>query len=89
MRSIKIIGVEVNPNDAARMNLSEGDSVRVTSRRGSVEGKAKITDRVPPEMVFLPFHFGEASANILTAAVIDPDSETPGYKISAVRVEKA
>jgi len=85
---VKELYVEVNPNDAARMNLSEGDSVRVTSRRGSLEGKAKITDRVPPEMVFLPFHFGEASANILTAAVIDPDSETPGYKISAVRVER-
>ena len=58
------------------------------TRRGSVEGKAKVTDRVPPKMVFLPFHFGEASANVLTAAVIDPDSETPGYKVSAVRVEK-
>ncbi len=63
--------------------------LKVTSRRGDVEGRAQITDRVPPEMVFLPFHFGEASANILTAAEIDPDSETPGYKISAVKIEKA
>ncbi len=86
---VKELYVEVHPEDAARMKLAEGDRVRVTSRRGSVEGKAKITDRVPPEMVFLPFHFGEASANILTAAVIDPDSETPGYKVSAVKVEKA
>jgi len=86
---VKELYVEVHPADAAGMNLAEGETVRVTSRRGSVEGKAKITDRVPPKMVFLPFHFGEASANILTAAVVDPDSETPGYKVSAVRVEKA
>lgn len=86
---VKELYVEVHPGDAARMNLVEGDRVRVISRRGSVEGKAKITDRVPPKMLFLPFHFGEASANILTAAAIDPDSETPGYKVSAVRLEKA
>lgn len=86
---VKELYVEVHPKDAAGMNLAEGDMVRVTSRRGSVEGRTKITDRVPPKMVFLPFHFGEASANILTAAVVDPDSETPGYKISAVKVEKA
>ena len=86
---VKELYVEVHPADAASMKLAEGDMVRVTSRRGSVEGKAKVTDRVPPQMVFLPFHFGEASANILTAAVVDPDSETPGYKVSAVKVEKA
>lgn len=86
---IKELYVEVHPEDAALMGLAEGDRVRVTSRRGSVEGRAKVTDRVPPKMVFLPFHFGEASANILTSAAVDPDSETPGYKISAVRVEKA
>jgi len=40
-------------------------------------------------MVFLPFHFAEAGANVLTAAVIDPDSETPAYKINAVKVETA
>ncbi len=85
---VKELYVEVHPADAAALCLEEGQLVRVTSRRGSVEGKAKVTDRVPPKMVFLPFHFGEASANVLTAAVIDPDSETPGYKVSAVRVEK-
>lgn len=81
--------VEVHPEDAERLAVGAGDRLRVTSRRGSVEGVAKITDRVPPGMVFLPFHFGEASANNLTASVWDPVSETPPFKISAVRVEKA
>ena len=80
--------IEVNPVDAHNMKVSDEDMIRVTSRRGSVEGKVKVTDRVPPKMVFLPFHFSEARANLLTAAAIDPDSETPAYKVSAVKVEK-
>ena len=85
---VKEMYIEVNPQDAGEMKLHDEDVVKVTSRRGSVEGKAKVTDRVPPKMVFLPFHFSESAANQLTAAVIDPDSETPAYKISAVTVEK-
>lgn len=85
---IKELYVEINPEDALDLNIEEGKTVRVTSRRGTVEGKAKITDRVAPGMIFLPFHFSEASANMLTAAVTDPDSDTPAYKISAVKVEK-
>jgi len=80
--------IEIHPQDATRLAVQPGDLLRVTSRRGSVEGKAKITDRVPPLMVFVPFHFGETPANALTAAAIDPTSETPAYKINAVRVEK-
>lgn len=86
---IRELFIEVNPVDAEMLRVQDGEMIRVTSRRGSVEGKVKVTDRVPPKMVFLPFHFSEAAANILTAAVIDPDSETPAYKISAVKVEKA
>lgn len=85
---IKELYIQVNPEDASLMDLSEGETLRVSSRRGHVEGKAKITDRVPAGMVFLPFHFSEASANILTSAVTDPDSDTPAYKISAVSLEK-
>jgi predicted molibdopterin-dependent oxidoreductase YjgC len=85
---IKELYIQINQEDADLLDLSEGDILRVSSRRGSVEGKAKITDRVPAGMVFLPFHFSEASANILTSAVTDPDSDTPAYKISAVSLEK-
>lgn len=86
---VKELFIEINPADAEALSVNEGDKITVTSRRGSVTGKTQITDRVPPRMVFLPFHFAEAAANVLTAAVVDPDSETPAYKVSAVEVSKA
>lgn len=83
--------IEVNPQDAERMGLANEedarDSVRVTSRRGSIEAEAWITDRVPPGMVYANFHFPEASANELTIAALDPVSKIPSYKVCAVRVE--
>ena len=60
----------------------------MTSRRGFVSGRARITEKVAPGMVFLPVHVAEAPANQLTAAVWDPTSETPGFKVSAVRLSK-
>jgi formate dehydrogenase alpha subunit len=80
--------VEVNPEDASGWKINNGSLVRVTSRRGSVEAEAWVTDRVPPGMVFANFHFPETSANILTHASLDPVAKIPEYKISAVRVEK-
>ena len=88
-KNIKELYVEINPADAASMGVCDGDMLTVESRRGKVSGKAKITDKVNKNIVFLPFHFGEASANLLTSSMWDPTSETPGYKISAVKVSKA
>lgn len=79
--------VEVNPEDATRLNATDGTLLRVTSRRGSIEAEAWVTDRVPPGMVFANFHFPETSANILTHAALDPQAKIPEYKIVAVRVE--
>ena len=88
--------IEVNPSDAERLglngNLQDGGSrkrVRVTSRRGSIESEAWVTDRVPPGMVYANFHFPEASANELTIAALDPVSKIPEYKVCAVKVELA
>jgi formate dehydrogenase alpha subunit len=85
--------VEVNPDDADRLGI-KGDgngrrrsSVRITSRRGSIEAEAWVTDRVPPGMVFANFHFPESSANELTIAALDPVAKIPEYKICAVKVE--
>jgi formate dehydrogenase major subunit len=69
------------------MGLNGQRWVRVTSRRGSIEAQAWITERVPPGMVFANFHFPETSANELTHASLDPVAKIPEYKISAVRVE--
>jgi predicted molibdopterin-dependent oxidoreductase YjgC len=80
--------VEVHPEDARKLGCAEGEYLRVASRRGEITGAAKITDRVPPGMIFLPFHFAENAANRLTAAKLDPTCKIPGFKVNAVRVEK-
>jgi predicted molibdopterin-dependent oxidoreductase YjgC len=82
--------IEVNPVDATRLALSDGDCrVRITSRRGAIEAEAWVTDRVPPGMVYANFHFPEASANELTLAELDPVAKIPEYKVCAVKVERA
>ena len=80
--------IEVNPDDAIKLGLNGNKRVRVTSRRGSIEAEAWITDRVPPGMVYANFHFPEANANELTLASLDPVAKIPEYKISAVKVER-
>jgi formate dehydrogenase major subunit/formate dehydrogenase alpha subunit len=79
--------IEINPFDAEMLGLGEHKNVRVTSRRGSIEAQAWVTDRVPPGMVYANFHFPEASANELTIAALDPVSKIPEYKVAAVKVE--
>jgi formate dehydrogenase major subunit/formate dehydrogenase alpha subunit len=81
--------VEINPDDAQRIGLNGNRRVRITSRRGSIEAEAWITDRVPPGMIFSNFHFPDSSANELTIAALDPVSKIPEYKICAVKVELA
>jgi len=79
--------VEINPEDAAKMGINGKKVVRVSSRRGSIEAQAWVTDRVPPGMVYSNFHFPEASANELTQAALDPVAKIPEYKVTAVKVE--
>ena len=79
--------VEVNPDDALKMGINGKKVIRITSRRGSIEATAWITDRVPPGMVYANFHFPNSSANVLTHAALDPVSKIPEYKVTAVKVE--
>jgi formate dehydrogenase alpha subunit len=80
--------IEISPEDADRLGLGKSERVRVVSRRGEIETKAWITRRVPPGTVFIPFHFAEAAANVLTNPALDPVAKIPEYKVAAVRVEK-
>ncbi len=80
---------ELNPVDAVKLGISEGDYIRITSKRGSIRVKARLSERSRQGMVFVPFHFHEAAANLLTHAEVDPVSKIPEYKVSAVRIEKA
>lgn len=81
--------VWIHPNDAASLGISEGDFVQVSSRRGSVKAAARITDQMPEKVVFMTFHFAEASANVLTNPVTDPVAKIPEFKVCAVRLERA
>ncbi|GAA6761974.1 MULTISPECIES: formate dehydrogenase subunit alpha [Thermus] len=80
--------VEVNPKDAARLGLQDGEPIYVVSRRGRIRAKAWVTERTPEGVVYAPFHFAEAPANRLTLDALDPVSRIPEYKVSAVRLEK-
>jgi len=79
--------VYLNPDDAAAMGVGDGDFVRITSRRGSIELSARISHRDTPGTCFVPFHFREAAANVLTIDEIDPHGKIPEYKFCAVKVE--
>jgi formate dehydrogenase alpha subunit len=78
--------VEVNPADAARMDVVDGQAVRVSSRRGSVVLRAQVTHKTTSGVVFIPFHFVEAAANLLTIDALDPLAKIPEYKACAVRL---
>jgi formate dehydrogenase alpha subunit len=80
--------VEIHPDDAGRVQVKRGQRVRVSSRRGQIELGVRITKRIKPGIVFIPFHFVEAAANALTNAAIDPTAKIPEYKVCAVKMEK-
>lgn len=79
--------VEVGPDLAAERGIEDGTWVRLTSRRGSVEVRALVTDRVKDKLLFMPIHHSKPGINLLTGEHHDPDVNTPAYKETAVRLE--
>jgi len=80
--------VFIGHDDADRLGIEEGDFVRVSSRRGSIELAAMLTHRETLGSCFIPFHFREAAANLLTIDEIDPVGKIPEFKFCAVRIER-
>jgi formate dehydrogenase alpha subunit len=80
--------VEISPTDAKTMAIKDGERVKVSSRRGEIQIKAKISGKVNRGVVFIPFHFAETAANVLTNPAYDPVAKIPEYKVCAVKVEK-
>ena len=80
--------IEMHPADAGKLQVVSGDWLRITSRRGQVECQVMVTGRSPSGTVFLPFHFVEAAANLLTLDKIDPRAKIPDFKMAAVKLEK-
>ncbi len=81
--------VEINPKDAENLDVSDGEYLEITSKRGSIKIKAWLSERTGVGTVFVPFHFHEAAANILTHTHTCPVAKIPGYKVSAVKIKKA
>ena len=79
---------EINPEDAAAEGIADGETVTVSSRRGSVRVRAVLTDCSPKGTVFMSFHFREAPANVLTNAALDPVAKIPEFKVCAVKLER-
>jgi formate dehydrogenase major subunit len=79
----------LSPADLRRMGLAAGRMVRVETRRGTIELKARADAAVPEGMVFIPFCYAEAAANILTNPQLDPFGKIPEFKFCAARVEAA
>ncbi len=80
--------VEVNPVDADVLGVSQGEFLTVTSRRGSIKVKARVSKIVPPNVVFIPFHYSEAAANLLTSDAMDPICKIMEAKVCAVQITK-
>jgi formate dehydrogenase alpha subunit len=81
--------VEIHPADARRFAVDDGARVRLRSRRGAITTRARVTAGIAPGTVFMPFHFAEAAANVLTHAALDPVAKIPEYKVCAVAIEPA
>ncbi|MHA6263062.1 formate dehydrogenase subunit alpha [Arenibacterium sp. CAU 1754] len=77
----------LHPKTLRKLGVAPGDMLRLTTRRGSVDVMARADRAVSEDMVFLPFAYVEAAANILTNPAVDPYGKIPEFKFSAVRVE--
>jgi formate dehydrogenase alpha subunit len=77
---------EINPEDAGMLKIKNGDWIRVISRRGEIEIKARVTRRIPEGTVFVPMHYREAAANVITNDALDPKVKIPEFKVCAVKV---
>jgi formate dehydrogenase alpha subunit len=80
--------VEINPQDAEELEITEGEIVSLSSRRGTIEAPAKLSTTVGPGVLFVPIHFGESPANMLTNPACDPVAKIPEFKVCAVNIEK-
>jgi anaerobic selenocysteine-containing dehydrogenase len=79
--------MKIHPEDAVKLGIDEGDTVKVRSRRGEISIKAKRSIEVEPGMVFIPMHFSECPVNTLIDRTFDPVAKIPGFKVCAVHIE--
>jgi formate dehydrogenase major subunit len=76
------------PGDLHRMGVKPGAMIRVATRRGAIELKARADGAIPPGMIFIPFCYAEAAANVLTNPQLDPFGKIPEFKFCAAKIDK-
>jgi formate dehydrogenase major subunit len=81
--------IEINTLDAKELEIKNGDMVRVSSRRGSIQVKARIGRKVSRGETWMPFHFPDSPVNMITNAALDEFAKIPEYKVCAVKLEKS
>jgi formate dehydrogenase major subunit len=91
-RSPSLIGrvpdlfAEINPADAEKLGIGDGDLVTVSTERGEAQAAARLTEGMKRGVVFMPFHF--PGTNILTSEAADPEARIPEFKVCACRVAR-
>jgi len=78
--------VDIHPDDALKLGITDGDLVTIASERGKIETPVRVTDKSAPGLAFMAFHWRESPANALTNPALDPVAKIPEFKVSAVRV---
>ena len=81
--------VEIHDSDAAKLGLSNGDQLTVSTRRGRMTVKASVSDKVRPGVLWMPFHFVDQPTNVLTNDAFDNVTRTAEYKVCAAQIEVA
>jgi len=80
--------IEINTEDAKKLGIKDKELVKAKTRRGEITITARVTDDIKPGVMFIPFHYAECAANVLTINALDPIAKIPESKACAVRVEK-
>ena len=77
--------IDIHPEDAIKLGITDGDLVSIASERGKIEAPANVTDKTSPGLVFMAIHWKESPVNMLTSAALDPVAKIPEFKVSAVK----
>ena len=80
--------IEINSRDAEALGIRDGELIKVSSRRGTIKTTADVSEKVLPGQAWMPFHFSDGYANVLTHAALDELARIPEYKVCAVKIEK-
>ncbi|BBI75284.2 hypothetical protein HAALTHF_45740n [Vreelandella aquamarina] len=79
----------LSPGELNRLGVVPGEKLTITTRRGTITLTARVDDKIPDGMVFVPFAYAEAAANLLTNPALDPYGKIPEFKYAACRLERA